>query len=151
MNDLIFRGNIDETAVGMISEGMPVKITVGALQDLSFDAVLEYVSPKAIESNGSNHFEVKAAVKSVGEGKIRSGYSANAQIVLAQAKKVMTLPESAIEFVGDSTFVYVVEGKGEKVSYTRTPVKTGLSDGLNIEIKSGISKKQKVRGPQVVE
>ena len=151
MNDLIFRGNIDETEVGMISEGMPVKITVGALQDLSFDAVLEYVSPKAIESNGSNHFEVKAAVKSVGEGKIRSGYSANAQIVLAQAKKVMTLPESAIEFVGDSTFVYVVEGKGEKVSYTRTPVKTGLSDGLNIEIKSGISKKQKVRGPQVVE
>ena len=87
----------------------------------------------------------------MGKGKIRSGYSANAQIVLAQAKRVMTLPESAIEFVGDSTFVYVVEGKGEKVSYTRTPVKTGLSDGLNIEIKSGISKKQKVRGPQVVE
>lgn len=151
MNDLIFRGNIDETEVGLISEGMPVKITVGALQDLSLDAVLEYVSPKATESNGSNQFEVKAAVKSVGKGKIRSGYSANAQIVLAQAKRVMTLPESAIEFVGDSTFVYVVEGKGEKVSYTRTPVKTGLSDGLNIEIKSGISKKQKVRGPQVVE
>lgn len=151
MSDLIFRGNIDETEVGLIKEGMPVKISVGALQDLSFDAVLEYVSPKAIESNGSNQFEVKAAVKLTGEGKIRSGYSANAQIVLAQAKQVMTLPESAIEFVGDSTFVYVQEGSGEQVSYTRTPVKTGLSDGLNIEIKSGVTKKQKVRGPQEVQ
>ena len=100
MNDLIFRGNIDETEVGRLVEGMPMKITVGALQDLRFDAVLEYVSPKAVENNGANQFEVKAAVTAVRDGKIRSGYSANAEIVLAKAEGVLSVPESAIEFSG---------------------------------------------------
>ena len=150
MNDLIFRGNIDETEVGRLVEGMPMKITVGALQDLRFDAVLEYVSPKAVENNGANQFEVKAAVTAVRDGKIRSGYSANAEIVLAKAEGVLSVPESAIEFSGDSTFVYVVGGAGEQKTYRRTQVVTGLSDGVNIEIKSGISTKDKVRGPQVI-
>lgn len=150
MNDLIFRGNIDETEVGRLVEGMPMKITVGALQDLRFDAVLEYVSPKAVENNGANQFEVKAAVTAVRDGKIRSGYSANAEIVLAKAENVLSVPESAIEFSGDSTFVYVVGGTGEQKTYCRTHVVTGLSDGVNIEIKSGITTKDKVRGPQVI-
>ena len=150
MNDLIFRGNIDETEVGRLVEGMPMKITVGALQDLSFEANLEYVSPKAVESNGANQFEVKAAVHVIKGGKIRSGYSANAEIVLAKASKVLSIPESAIEFSGDSTFVYVVKGSGDKKTYDRRAVTTGLSDGVNIEIKKGISAKDKVRGPQQV-
>ena len=150
INDLIFRGNIDETEVGRLVEGMPMKITVGALQDLRFDAVLEYVSPKAVENNGANQFEVKAAVTAVRDGKIRSGYSANAEIVLAKAEGVLSVPESAIEFSGDSTFVYVVGGAGEQKTYRRTQVVTGLSDGVNIEIKSGITTKDKVRGPQVI-
>ncbi|MCI7016756.1 MAG: efflux RND transporter periplasmic adaptor subunit [Prevotella sp.] len=150
MNDLIFRGNIDETEVGRLVEGMPMKITIGALQDLSFEANLEYVSPKAVESNGANQFEVKAAVHVIKGGKIRSGYSANAEIVLAKASKVLSIPESAIEFSGDSTFVYVVKGSGEKKTYDRRAVTTGLSDGVNIEIKKGISVKDKVRGPQKV-
>ena len=150
MNDLIFRGNIDETEVGRLVEGMPMKITIGALQDLSFEANLEYVSPKAVESNGANQFEVKAAVHVIKGGKIRSGYSANAEIVLAKASKVLSIPESAIEFSGDSTFVYVVKGSGEKKTYDRRAVTTGLSDGVNIEIKKGITAKDKVRGPQHV-
>ena len=84
MNDLIFRGNIDETEVGQLVQGMPMKITIGALQDLKFDAALEYISPKATESNGANQFEIKAAVKVAKDDKLRSGYSANAEIVLAQ-------------------------------------------------------------------
>ena len=84
------------------------------MQDLKFDADLEYISPKAVENNGANQFEVKAAVRSVKGGKIRSGYSANAEIVLAKASHVITVPESAIEFSGDSTFVYIVKGSGEK-------------------------------------
>ena len=150
MNDLIFRGNIDETEVGRLVEGMPMKITIGALQDLSFEANLEYVSPKAVESNGANQFEVKAAVHVIKGGKIRSGYSANAEIVLAKANKVLSIPESAIEFSGDSTFVYIVKGEGEKKTYDRRAVTTGLSDGVNIEIKKGITAKDKVRGPQQV-
>ena len=150
MNDLIFRGNIDETEVGQLVGGMPMKITIGALQDLKFDASLEYISPKAVESNGANQFEIKAAVKLSEGSKIRSGYSANAEIVLARADKVLSIPESAIEFSGDSTFVYVIKGDGKDKTYDRTYVETGLSDGVNIEIKKGITAKDKVRGPEII-
>ena len=134
MNDLIFRGNIDETEVGQLVSGMNMKITIGALQ----------------ESNGANQFEIKAAVKLQEDSKIRSGYSANAEIVLAKADKVLCIPESAIEFSGDSTFVYVIKGEGKGKTYERTAVTTGLSDGVNIEIKKGITAKDKVRGPEIV-
>ena len=150
MNDLIFRGNIDETEVGQLVSNMPMKITVGALQDLKFDANLEYISPKAVESNGANQFEIKAAVKLAEGGKIRSGYSANAEIVLASAVKVLSVPESAIEFSGDSTFVYIIKGEGKEKTYERTQVTTGLSDGVNIEIKKGLTDKDKVRGPEII-
>jgi HlyD family secretion protein len=150
MNDLIFRGNIDETEVGQLVSGMNMKITIGALQDLKFDAALEYISPKATESNGTNQFEIKAAVKLTEGGKIRSGYSANAEIILAKAENVLSVPESAIEFSGDSTFVYVVKGEGKQKTYERTYVETGLSDGVNIEIKKGITAKDKVRGPEII-
>jgi HlyD family secretion protein len=150
MNNLIFRGNIDETEVGQLVGGMPMKITIGALQDLKFDANLEYISPKAVESNGANQFEIKAAVKLSEGGKIRSGYSANAEIVLARADKVLSIPESAIEFSGDSTFVYIIKGEGKDKTYERTHVETGLSDGVNIEIKKGITTKDKVRGPEII-
>jgi HlyD family secretion protein len=111
---------------------------------------LEYISPKAVESNGANQFEIKAAVKLVEGGKIRAGYSANAEIVLARADKVLCIPESAIEFSGDSTFVYVIKGDGKNKTYNRTFVETGLSNGVNIEIKKGITAKDKVRGPEVI-
>ena len=94
MNDLIFRGNIDETEVGRIHEGMPVKITLGALQNMEFDAQLEYISPKGVEENGANQFEIKAAITVPDSITIRSGYSANAEIVLARASKVLAVPES---------------------------------------------------------
>ena len=150
MNDLIFRGNIDETEVGSLVTGMPMKITIGALQNLNFEANLEYISPKAVENNGANQFEVKAAIRSTKGGKIRSGYSANAEIVLAKATHVLTVPESAIEFSGDSTFVYIIKGSDKKKTYERKQVTTGLSDGVNIEIKKGLGLKDKVRGPQVI-
>lgn len=168
MNDLIFRGNIDETEVGSLVAGMPMQITIGAMQNLQFDATLEYISPKAVESNGANQFELKAAVlqrqiangqkapQPLGEGRtgaaqIRSGYSANANIVLAEVKQALTIPESAIEFSEGKTFVYVIKGDGEKKEYERRSVKTGLSDGIRIEILSGITKKDRVRGPKILK
>ena len=150
MKDLIFRGNIDETEVGQLSIGVPMKITIGALQDVKLNASLEYISPKAVENNGANQFEIKAAIDVKGAKDLRSGYSANAEIVLQTAKNVLTIPESAVEFSGDSTFVYLVKGKGEQKTYERHPVTIGISDGVNIEIKKGLSQKDIVRGPQVV-
>lgn len=146
MNDLIFDGKIDETEVGKLTEGMGMKITIGALQDLTFDAILEYIAPKAMENNGTNEFQIKAAVTVPGEEKIRSGYSANAEIVLQHADGVLSIPENTIEFAGDSTFVYVM---GADSIYARKPVRTGLSDGINIEVKSGVEAGDRLRGNRI--
>lgn len=151
MNDLIFRGNVDETEVGQVNVGMPMTITVGALQDLKFSARLEYISPKAVEANGANQFEIKAAVQVPEKTGVRSGYSANAQIVLAEALHVLTVPESAIHFEGNNTYVYLVQGKGKNKTYQRRDVKVGLSDGVNIQIKSGLTTNDRVRGLERVE
>ena len=150
MGDLIFKGNIDETEVGQLVPGMAMKITIGALQNLKFNASLEYISPKATDNNGANQFEIKAAVTVPTGNEIRSGYSANAEIVLESAKNVLTVPESAIEFSGEDTYIYIVKGTGEDKTYERRKVTTGLSDGVNIEIKSGLKKTEKVRGPQKI-
>lgn len=151
MNDLIFRGNIDETEVGRLSTGMTMKITIGALQDLKFDARLEYIAPKATDQNGANQFEIKAAVNLPSNAtNIRSGYSANAEIVLAEAKNVLAVPESAIEFDGDDTYVYVIKGEGDKQTYERRKVQTGISDGINIEIRSGVKPNERIRGPKML-
>ena len=148
MNDLIFEGQIDETEVGSLYEGMPLTITIGALKDYTFDADLEYISPKAVENNGANQFKVKAAVKVDSEHVIRSGYSANAQIDLEKATDVLTVPESALEFVKEESYVYK---KAQDGTYTKTKVTTGLSDGVNIQIKEGLSEGDTVRGPRIIE
>lgn len=151
MNDLIFRGNIDETEVGRLSTGMTMKITIGALQDLKFDARLEYIAPKATDQNGANQFEIKAAVNLPSNAtNIRSGYSANAEIVLAEAKNVLAVQESAIEFDGDDTYVYVIKGEGDKQTYERRKVQTGISDGIHIEIRSGVKPNERIRRPKMI-
>ena len=149
MNDLIFRGNIDETEVGRVHEGMPVKITIGALQDLSFEAQLEYISPKATEANGANQFEIKAALTVPDTVVIRSGYSANAEIVLDHAYQTLAVPEGAVEFSGDSTFVYVLTDSVPQQQFARRPVQVGMSDGIRIAIKGGITQQDKVRNGEM--
>ncbi|MCD7924040.1 MAG: efflux RND transporter periplasmic adaptor subunit [Bacteroides sp.] len=148
MNDLIFRGNIDETEVGRIHEGMPVKITLGALQNMEFDAKLEYISPKGVEENGANQFEIKAAITVPDSVTIRSGYSANAEITLARADKVLAIPESAVEFKDDSTFVYVLTDSVPQQQFSRRAIATGMSDGIKIEVKNGLNTSDIVRGAQ---
>lgn len=149
MSDLIFRGNIDETEVGRVHEGMPVKITIGALQDMSFEAQLEYISPKATEANGANQFEIKAALDVPDSVTIRSGYSANAEIVLEHARRTLAIPEGAVEFSGDSTFVYVLTDSVPRQVFERRPVQVGLSDGIKIAVKSGLTQGDKVRNGEV--
>ena len=148
MNDLIFKGKIDETEVGRIHEGMPVKLTIGALQNLTFDATLEYISPKGVEENGANQFEIKAAVSVPDSVQIRSGYSANAEIVLQRAQQALAVPESVIEFSGDSTFVYIMTDSIPEQKFQRKSVIAGMSDGIKIEIKSGVTAKDKIRGAE---
>lgn len=146
MGDLIFRGNVDETEVGCIHEGIPVKITLGALQDMKFDAVLEYISPKSVENNGANQFEIKAAIQVPSDVTIRSGYSANAEMELQRADNVLCIPESTLEFQGDSTFVYVLTDSVPTQKFARRSIKTGISDGIKIEVKNGLKANELVRG-----
>lgn len=146
MTNLIFRGNIDETEVGRVVEGMPVTITVGAVQDLKLAANLEYISPKGVESNGANRFEIKAAIVVPDTIQLRSGYGANAEIVLERANKAISVPEASLEFSEDSTFVYLLTDSLPKQTFERIEVKTGLSDGINIEVKQGVKVGQKIRG-----
>lgn len=146
MNNLIFKGKVDETEVGQLSVNQPMEIAIGALPDLSLDAVIENISPKGTETNGANTFEIKAALK-VPEGRqLRAGYSANATVMLNSAKNVLTVPESVIEWAGDKTYVYVLTDSVKQQKFDRTEVTTGISDGINIEILSGVSPSSRLRG-----
>ncbi|MDR3218076.1 MAG: HlyD family efflux transporter periplasmic adaptor subunit, partial [Dysgonamonadaceae bacterium] len=149
MNNLIFRGNIDETEVGRVKEGMPLSLTIGALSNQKFDAELEYISPKGLVESGAVLFEIKAAVKVPDSVFIRAGYSANAEIVLAHAIDAFTIPESSIEFSNDSSYVYMLKEEKPKQIFEKHPVKIGLSDGINVEVKEGLVAEDKIRGKKI--
>lgn len=149
MNKLIFKGNVDETEVGSLRLGMPMDISIGAMPDLKPLATIEYISPKGDDSSGANSFEIKAALIIDNPEGLRAGYSANATVVLERANDVITLPESTVTFEGDSTFVFIRTDSVSNI-YERRPVTTGLSDGINIEIKEGVDTTTVVRGAQIM-
>lgn len=151
MSDMIFRGKIDETEIGKISEGTHIEISLGALETVKLKANLEYVSPKGIEENGAIMFEIKAAVNVPDSVFVRAGYSANADIITDRRDSVLTIPESCVEFSGDSAFIYILKTEKPKQEFERKPVKIGLSDGLRIEILDGIGEADRVRGAVVTE
>ncbi len=152
MNNLIFKGKIDEIEVDMLADGMPMHISIGAIDNSSLDAVIEKIAPIATEENGTNTFEIKAAIKETDDLNLRAGYSANASVVLAKASNVLVVPERVIEFIGDSTFVYVLESDPaqKEQKFSRTNIKTGISDGINIQvIGNDISTDSKLRGAEI--
>lgn len=150
MGDMLFQGKVDETDVGKLRPDMPVTLTIGAMQGTTLQAVLEYISPKATEVNGVIMFEVKAAAEIPDSVFVRAGYSANASIVIQSRDNVLTLPENTIQFEAGTPCVYVLtspEGD-EDQTFERREVSIGLSDGVNIEVLSGITEQDKVRGLQ---
>ena len=152
MNDMIFIGKIDETEVGRIHVGMPMMLSVGAIEKQKFNAELEYIAPKGTEENGAILFEIKAAAHIPDTVHIRAGYSANAEIVLSKVEKVISVPESSITFSKDSAFVYVLtDSINKKQVFDKRLVKTGLSNGINVEVKSGLAKGDRIRGNEVVD
>ncbi len=145
MGEMIFEGKIDETEVGKIKEGMNLELTIGAIANQKFDAVLEYISPKGVEENGTVQFEIKAKVKLNPNTFVRAGYSANADIVLDKRDSVMVIPESLLKFEEKNDSAYV-EVETQPQQFEKRYVQLGLSDGVNIEIKSGISLNDKIKG-----
>lgn len=151
MSNLVFEGKVDETEVGLLSVGQEMEISIGALPDLALQAVIELIAPKGTETNGANTFEIKAAIDVPSDRTIRAGYSANATVRLAHADNVLAIPESVLEWGADSTFVYLYEEGSKPQKFNRTPVVTGLSDGINIEVKNGIDASAHLRGAVVAD
>lgn len=149
MNNLIFKGKVDETEVGLLSVGQDMAISIGALPDLHLNAVIENISPKGTETNGANTFEIKAAVNVPTGDKLRAGYSANASVTLSKVANTLTIPESVIEWSGDSTFVYILTDTVPEQKFERTPITTGTSDGINIQVTGGVDASARLRGAVV--
>ncbi len=142
MNEMIFEGKVDESEVGKISEGMQLIMTIGAIENETFDAVLEHISPKGIEENGTIQFEIRAAVDLKENQFIRAGYSANADIVLERKNQVLAISEGLLLIEKDTTYVEV---EVSPQTFEKRVIKTGLSDGINIEILAGISESDKIK------
>ncbi|MFO7371156.1 MAG: efflux RND transporter periplasmic adaptor subunit [Bacteroidales bacterium] len=150
MGEMIFEGKVDETEVGKLKLGMPLILSIGAIEDEKFDAELEYISPKGKEENGAIQFEIKADVKIRENSFIRAGYSANADIVLDRKDSVMVIPESLIKFEKEGDSAYVEIEKQPQI-FEKRIIKTGLSDGVNIEIKEGLGINDKIKGEKKEE
>ncbi len=148
MNDLIFEGNLDEAEVGKIKEGMELIITIGAVEDVSFKAILEYVSPKGVEESGTILFPIKAKVSLIDTIFVRAGYSATADIVLEKRDSVLTISESVLQFEGEGDDTVFVEIETGPQQFEKRFIKVGISDGINIEVISGLTKDDKVKVPQ---
>jgi len=142
MTELIFEGKVDEAEVGKLVEGMQLKLTVGALDTVQFTADLEYISPKGVEEEGAIQFEVRAAVQISTEYFLRAGYSANADIVLDRKEQVLAIRESNLLFEEDKIFV---ELQTEEQEFEKKEIETGISDGINIEVISGLDKESWVK------
>ncbi|KUG08073.1 efflux RND transporter periplasmic adaptor subunit [Solirubrum puertoriconensis] len=153
MNSLVFEGKIDESEAGKVREGMPIKLTVGAIEGTAFPATLEYIAPKGVTEEGAIKFQVRAKVQPQPGVFLRAGYSANGDIVLDHKKQVLAIREALLQFGKlnkDSVFVEVETAPQQ---FQKKLVKTGISDGINVEIVSGLSKgdKLKVLGPATDE
>lgn len=144
MGDMIFQGRVDESEVGKLSEGMPVSITVGALGEQKLDGKLEYIAPKGKEKEGTIEFEVRAAVSLKQGAALRANYSANADIILDQRRDVLAIEENVVVFDKGKTFVDV---ETAPQTFARREVKLGLSDGINVEVLSGLDARAKLKVP----
>lgn len=141
---MIFEGKVDESEVGKIKEDLPLEITVGAIENQVFDAVLDYIAPKGVEENGAIQFEIKGTLRKQDTTFIRAGLSANASIILARADSVLALKEALIQFDDDSKEPFVEIEVGDQ-QFERKEIQLGISDGIYVEVKSGITDEDKIK------
>lgn len=146
MGEMIFEGKLDESEVGKVKTGMDIVLTIGAIDKESFKAILEYIAPKGITENGAIQFLIRASINKDNASFLRAGYSANADIILDRKEKASAIPESVLLFEDEKPYVEVE--KGNQV-FEKRYVKTGLSDGINIEIIEGLKKTDKIKKPQL--
>jgi HlyD family secretion protein len=142
MGEMIFKGKVDESEVGKLHDGMDLILTIGAIDTEKFSAKLEHISPKGVEENGAIQFEIRADVQLKENQFIRAGYSANADIVLDKRDSVLAIQESLLKFSSDTAWVEI---ETAPQVFEKRVIKTGLSDGLNVEVLSGLTEKEKIK------
>ena len=144
LNQMIFEGMVDEAEVAKLKIDMPLKVTLGALEDKEFDARLKFIAPKGNEEQGTVQFKVEGDVSIDNSILIRAGYSANALLVLEKKDSVMAIPEALLQFEKDTNKPYV-ELKNDKGKFEKKEIEIGISDGINVEVLSGIKMKDKIK------
>ena len=147
MNDMIFEGTVDESEVGKLKTGMSLLLNIGALESEAITATLEYISPKGTDDQGTIKFAIKAQVSLKQDVFLRAGYSANADIVLNKASNVIMINEGVLQFEGNDIYVDVEIAPQE---FERRKITTGLSDGINIEVTSGLSADDRIKQPNPI-
>lgn len=140
---MIFEGKVDESEVGKIKEGLPLEITVGAIENEKFAAVLDYIAPKGVEENGAIQFEIKGSLKNMDSTFIRAGLSANASIILDKAENVLAIKEALVQYDENKKAFVEVEVGDQK--FERKDVELGVSDGIFVEVKNGVSESDKIK------
>ena len=143
-DDMIFEGKVDESEVGKIKEGLPLEITVGAIEDKTFNATLDYISPKGTEENGAVQFDIEGSLKINDSIFIRAGLSANASIILERSEDVLAISESLVQFEKETKKPFVEVEVGDQ-KFEKRMVELGLSDGINVEVISGVSEGDKIK------
>lgn len=144
VNEMIFEGKVDESEVGKIKEDLPLEVTVGAIENKTFDAVLDYIAPKGVEDNGAIQFNIKGTLNKADTTFIRAGLSANASIILARANDVLAIKEALVQFDPKTQQPFVEVQTGDQ-EFKRQDLELGISDGINVEVKNGISKDDKIK------
>ena len=147
MGDMIFKGVVDESEVGKLRTGMTLLLTIGAVEGKPLEATLEHIAPKGVEKEGAIQFEIRAALVPQKDVTIRANYSANADIVLDRRQQKLAINESLLQFDGDKPYVEV---ETSPQTFQRREVKTGLSDGIVVEVVSGLTEKDKIKVPKAV-
>jgi HlyD family secretion protein len=145
MENLIFQGQVDESEVEKLKLGMELIMNIGAIENNEFTAILEYISPKGIQEEGAIKFEIEAAVKLDSNAFIRAGYSANANVVLDRRDDVLSIDEGLVSYEDEGTFVEIETG--DQV-FEKREVKLGLSDGIYVEVLSGITVEDRIKQPK---
>lgn len=144
LSKMIFEGKVDEGEVGKLKIGMPLKISLGAIEGEEFDANLKFIAPKGVEETGAVQFRIEGDVEVNDDVLIRAGYSANASLVLDRRDSVMVVPEALLQFDKKTDKPYVEVATGEQ-EFERRDIEIGISDGVNVEILSGLSEEDKVK------
>lgn len=146
ISKMIFEGKVDESEVGKITEGLPLEITVGAIENQKFDAVLDYIAPKGVAENGAIQFEIEGSLKELDSSQtfIRAGLSANASIILEKADNVLAIKEALVQYDVKTKKPFVEVEVGDQ-EYERKDVELGISNGIFVEVKSGINEVDKIK------